>query len=59
MSFEETYPRYPFSDLVRFGVMTAKFFRRLLDRRQAARSNTENPGAGVAHASHTRTASIA
>lgn len=59
MSFEETYPRYPFADLVRFGMLAAKFFRRMVDRRQAARVNSEAHGSEVAPASHTQTASIA
>ncbi len=41
MSFEETYPRYPFSGLVRLGIAVATFYRRVMDRREALRGQSQ------------------
>jgi hypothetical protein len=36
VSFEETYSRYPFSELVSLGVEASNLYRRILDRRMAS-----------------------
>lgn len=41
MSFEETYPRYPFSGLVRLGIVAATFYRRVMDRREAPQEQSQ------------------
>lgn len=56
MSFEETYQRHSFSELVRLGIVTAKFVRGLLDRRQAAEANTRVYDSEATPTSHTQTA---
>lgn len=41
MSFEETFPRYPFSGLVRLGIVAAMFYRRVMDRREASQEQSQ------------------
>ena len=45
-SFEETYPRFSFSPLVRLGLVLARSLRRLLDRRDAGETVREPREAG-------------
>jgi hypothetical protein len=50
-SFEETYPRYPFSPLVRLGIGLGKLLRHLLIRWRANRTAPESPGPKIARPS--------
>jgi hypothetical protein len=52
MTFEETYPRYAFSELVRLGLAAAKFVIRFREWRQIADERRQSASLGPAKPAH-------